>query len=183
MYPGRDIDTVKCMKGLHRVLVQRGVFSQADKLHLLPGLGDESSERMVERHWNTDTKSDGSELRGPKEAVFRQRFGCCRFRVPADCDPPIHALSALSLFNQTLNNDSKSGVALFHMGKKKNKTSTQFQITAREQGSSVSADGRFQSFYTNPCHYDTRGRKDTAGDGKKEGTYDNAGNSVYEKVN
>ncbi|UQC85615.1 uncharacterized protein CLUP02_11114 [Colletotrichum lupini] len=80
---------------------------------------DESSERMVERHWNTDTKSDGSELRGPKEAVFRQRFGCCRFRVPADCGPPIRALSALSLFNQTLNNDSKSGVALFHMGKRR----------------------------------------------------------------
>ncbi|KAI3553520.1 hypothetical protein CPAR01_06632 [Colletotrichum paranaense] len=74
---------------------------------------------MVERHWNTDTKSDGSELRGPKEAVFRQRFGCCRFRVPADCGPPIRALSALSLFNQTLNNDSKSGVALFHMGKRR----------------------------------------------------------------
>lgn len=46
------------------------------------------------------------------------------------------------------------------------KTSTQFRITAREQGSSVSADGRLQSFHTNPCHYERdlmpAAEKDTA---------------------
>ncbi|KAK1633884.1 hypothetical protein BDP81DRAFT_62560 [Colletotrichum phormii] len=106
-----------------------------------PGLGDERrEERMVERHLNTDTKSEGSELRGQKEAVFRQRFGCCcraqncglRFMPCQTC------LCAIKPSTTT----AKVEWLSFTWEKK----STQFQITGREQGSSVSAHGRFQSF-------------------------------------